>query len=169
MEGAFKSWPSFYQEVHRHLQPRGMVEVVGQDLSATSNQPGVATPDAILKWQEVYHTLMDQRGYGIMKAEQHRAMLEKAGFEGVRKQEITVPLGNWAKDKRLKKAGSLYLASVLDAFESYGLKLLMDSGWKREEVDILKGQVTTAFTDMSTQLYANIFIVSGHKQGIVSD
>lgn len=68
--------------------------------------------------------------------------MRDAGFKNVVAQAYKVPIGPWAKDKRLKDIGYCNLAQVMDGLEAFSLRLFCGIlKWKEEEVMVLLANV----------------------------
>jgi hypothetical protein len=162
MEGAFQSWPEVYRQAFQHTSPSGLIEVVSQDLwTYRDNGP---VPKSIRDWMTEYHDIMERRGFPTRIAGLHEKWMREAGFTDVEAREIKVPLGSWAKNPNLKRAGVFYLASVLAAIDTYSLKLFVDHAGRRpEEVTIMKGQLAQEFQNMTYCLYTKVVVVGGIK------
>ena len=58
-----------------------------------------------------------------------------AGFVNVRHHTFRIPVGNWARDERLKLIGAYMLENTLFGLEGFTLRLYCEVlGWSREEV-----------------------------------
>jgi hypothetical protein len=164
MEGALQDWRQVYRRAFEAIAPGGSVHVVSQDL--WTYRDGGKVPDSIQSWMEELNQLMETLGHPTRIAKKHRGWIEEAGFEDVDEVELLIPMGWWAKDPKLKRAGTFYLASVLEGIKSYSIKPLFDhAGWKVDEVAVLRANVDKAYRDMSLNLYSKVFVVTGRKPG----
>src|SRR5689334_16634007 len=65
-----------------------------------------------------------------------------AGFVNIRHKKIAIPVGPWAKDKRLKELGWLNLIQILGGLEAFSLRLLTQVlRWEPQEVEQLVSRV----------------------------
>jgi len=63
-----------------------------------------------------------------------------AGFINIRREKFKMPVGSWAKEKRLKEIGMLNLAQLLEGLEGFSLRSFCQVlGWERDELlDLLE-------------------------------
>jgi len=71
-----------------------------------------------------------------------------AGFQKVHCEKFQIPIGPWAKSKRLKDLGMFNLAQLLDGLEGFSLRpLCQQRGFDRDEVLELLDNVRAEMTD----------------------
>ncbi|KAL6406892.1 putative TAM domain methyltransferase [Ilyonectria robusta] len=68
--------------------------------------------------------------------------VKAAGFKNVKHQMFKIPIGPWAKDKRMKDLGMCNLAQTLEGLEGFSLRLFCGIlKWPEEEVLLLLSKV----------------------------
>jgi len=78
---------------------------------------------------------------------------EEAGFTNVQHEVRKVPIGPWAKDKKLKQIGALYQINLTELLEAALLGLLVRvEGWQPEEVQVFMAKVRTDLKKKSVHL-----------------
>jgi hypothetical protein len=78
--------------------------------------------------------------------------------------ENKVPVGPWAKDRRLKEIGYLMLFHCLEALEAFTLAPFSRVlNWSKDEIRRLMEGVTSELTTGSNHLYVVIHFVYGRK------
>ena len=95
------------------------------------------------------------RKLGIMRT--MRQSMEKAGFTDFHTKYYKLPIGPWARDKRLKEAGAANYHHWIDGMEGYALWLLTKFGdpvpWSKEEVLVYVAQMRKAISNPRVHCY----------------
>lgn len=85
--------------------------------------------------------------------------VKEAGFVDVVHEKIVLPMGPWAKDKRLKEIGAwnyLQLDEGLEGFLNYMFS--RNLGWSKDQIGILSAQVRQQLKD--PKIHTMVFVVS---------
>ncbi|KPM45556.1 hypothetical protein AK830_g945 [Neonectria ditissima] len=112
------------RQAYEHLNPGGWIEI--QELDARANcDDGSLTPDAPLaKFFDTAETAVANFGMKFRAGENLREPLEKAGFTNITCKILKVPIGTWAKDKKLRLIGLYCRTAVGDMFGAMAAKPL---------------------------------------------
>lgn len=95
-----------------------------------------------LKWINTLLGAARTLGRDPSPGPQIEGWMRDAGFTNIVAQTYKVPIGPWAKDKRLKDIGLCNLVQTLEGLEGFSLRLFCGVlGWKEEEVMILLAKV----------------------------
>ncbi|KAG4261197.1 hypothetical protein FPRO04_08188 [Fusarium proliferatum] len=107
-----------------HMKPGAWIEI--QELDARANcDDGSLAPDAPLaKFFDTAEQAVASFGMKFRAGENLREPLEKAGFTNVSCKVLKVPIGTWAKDKKLRLIGLYLKTAVSDMFGAMAAKPL---------------------------------------------
>lgn len=93
-----------------------------------------------------------------------KKLMKEQGFTEVVHKSYRVPIGAWAKDRKLKQVGLLnwhYIDQSLDGFAVYPMGQVL--GWSREEVSELVNRMRRAIRDVRSLSYYTVKVVYGRK------
>lgn len=105
-----------------HVKPGGWVEQVDISLVTKSDDDSIPHDGAIAKWTSLYDQVGEKLGTTFRAAEASRPAIEAAGFQNITDRTVKVPVGPWAKNKRLKTWGEWFQFFVLEGLEGFGLR-----------------------------------------------
>jgi hypothetical protein len=89
-----------------------------------------------------------------------KAWAEAAGFNNVQHEVRKVPIGPWAKDKKMKQIGALHQINLTELLEAALLGLLVRvEGWTPEEVQVFMGQVRTDLKKKTVHLMQELYVL----------
>lgn len=165
---AIRDWPQFLQQCMTHLKPGGYIECQDYDFMARSDD-GTLDPDgAIVRWcslmNEAAENAEEHPFTGRFTGQELEKYMIDAGFEDVTVIDLKLPIGLWPADKRLKSAGALALAAMLEGLQGLSFALFTRSlKWKPEEVEVFAAQVRNDWRQRSVHSYWPIFVVYGKK------
>lgn len=141
---SIRSWPHFYEQAFRHTRPGGWVENQEFDLIFRSDDGTLPHHGALEDWAHYWDQGCQTMGAGsgrcypvVMKRD-----MEAAGFVNVHVRSFKLPVGAWAKGKRLQNAGAFFAHGFSDGICGLSLRVFLDGlGWKQEEMEMLLMQV----------------------------
>lgn len=81
---------------------------------------------AVAKWAGFYDEIGKKLGINFRAAESAYQAMKDAGLTNVTERIIKVPIGPWAKDKRLKAWGGWFGYFIMEALEGFVLRLFTD-------------------------------------------
>jgi hypothetical protein len=91
-------------------------------------------------------------------------MMREAGFINVNYRTFKIPLGSWAKDPVLKKAGEYQLRAMVDGIEGLTLAPLTRClHWQWEEVKVLLAQARNDAQSKGRYYYLPGYVLWGQK------
>ena len=77
---------------------------------------------ALVQWWELFKAIGQKTGKTFAAGEVACESIDAAGFIHIREEKIKVPIGPWAKDKKLKEWGYWNLCFLLDGLEGFALR-----------------------------------------------
>ena len=91
-----------------------------------SDDGSMPADGAIAKWAGFYDEIGEKLGINFRAAESAYQAMKDAGLTNVTERIVKVPIGPWAKDKRLKLWGGWFRYFILEALEGFVLRLFTD-------------------------------------------
>ncbi|KAI2603667.1 S-adenosyl-L-methionine-dependent methyltransferase [Hypoxylon sp. NC1633] len=148
MAGSVPDWVVFHKIALRHLKPGGFVkqvELLGQAMSDNG-------------------TLPQDNGNTFAAGEVACESIDAAGFIHIHEEKIKVPIGPWAKDKKLKEWGYWNLCFLSDGLEGFALRgMTTVLGWPIEKVQLYLAQLRKELKDPIIHSYLYLHVVYGQK------
>ncbi|KAL2207636.1 S-adenosyl-L-methionine-dependent methyltransferase [Sarocladium strictum] len=157
-------WPKLVGNIYSSLEPGGWAEISDFDLQYYSDDGTLTEKHQTLKW--INHLLEGARMLGREPSPgpNIEGWMRDAGFTNIVAKTYKVPIGPWAKDKRLKDIGFCNLAQVLDGLEAFSLRLFCGVlKWKEEEVTVLLANVRKELKSGTVHAQFNYHAVYGQK------
>ncbi|KAF2085456.1 methyltransferase [Saccharata proteae CBS 121410] len=162
---AFKDYPTVLQRAFQHIKPGGFIELHEFEFHAGCDD-GTLPPDGYALEQMLSYVAQGLKNlgpdlYGVLKLP---GMLKDAGFVNVEDRIFKVPLGPWAKNKQLKKAGLYLQAMGLDGLQAIAMgPMTRGLGWRPEEVEVFLKGVREHLKDPSIHAYYNFHAIYAQK------
>jgi len=106
----------------------------------------------------------EKSGRMLTIAREQKQKLIDAGFEDVHDDMYKIPVGTWAKDRKLKQLGLYQLEHLLICGDSFTSGLLgRVLGWSKEECQILLAEAHREMRDPKLHLYTQFRFIYGRK------
>lgn len=87
-----------------------------------SDDDSLPREGALEKWAGYYDQVGEKLGINFRAAEVSCQSIKDAGFTNITERIIKVPVGTWAKDKRLKAWGAWFQYFVLQGLEGFMIR-----------------------------------------------
>jgi hypothetical protein len=154
---------------HSNLTPGGWVEI--QELDARANcDDGTLAPDAPLKrFFDTAETAVKTFGMNFRAGEKLGPILEKAGFVNVKYIVHKVPIGTWAKDKRLRLIGMYCRTAVNDMFGAMAAKPFRNLDMSETEIQLFLAAARSDLNNAAIHAYEKFYFWMGQKPGAKED
>lgn len=155
-----RSWPHFYRQAFACMKPGGWVENQEFDLAFVSDDGTMAADGAVNRWQALWNEGVARFGLtGRCFPLQMKDDMEAAGFVNVAIQALKVPVGAWAKDKRLKQAGMFLSAGMVQGVSGLSQRVFTNAlGWSIEEMELLLAEVRNEWKDRRVHSYCPMWV-----------
>jgi SAM-dependent methyltransferase len=126
MACSIKDWPFLLQQCFDNLKPGGWIELADWDY--TPFLPD-STPDTrdndVVRWHTIMANITKDVARATAKPGPHlQSWVLKSGFTDVQQTVFKVPVGGWARDKKLKRLGQFYEALFAEELEGISLRTL---------------------------------------------
>ncbi|KAF2841606.1 hypothetical protein M501DRAFT_990104 [Patellaria atrata CBS 101060] len=131
MKGAFRSWPTVYQEAFKALLPGGYIEVVDFDLTTIHTLHNTQLGRMLVALRQA----TEQSGYPLTGTHMEKATFDSAGFIEYRVRTVNVPFRIAQLNDAETTIGKLWLVIFMEGLEATNLRLLTEyAGWTAEQV-----------------------------------
>ncbi|KAM5386304.1 hypothetical protein ACJA88_002454 [Fusarium oxysporum] len=150
------------RQAHDHMKPGAWIEI--QELDARANcDDGSLAPDAPLaKFFDTAEQAVASFGMKFRAGENLREPLEKAGFTNVSCKVLKVPIGTWAKDKKLRLIGLYLKTAVNDMFGAMAAKPLRKI-LGPEEIEVFLADARKDLNNVNIHSYEKYYFWMGQK------
>ncbi|KAH7147923.1 S-adenosyl-L-methionine-dependent methyltransferase [Fusarium sp. MPI-SDFR-AT-0072] len=144
------------------VKPGAWIEI--QELDARANcDDGSLAPDAPLaKFFDTAEQAVASFGMKFRAGENLREPLEKAGFTNVSCKVLKVPIGTWAKDKKLRLIGLYLKTAVNDMFGAMAAKPLRKI-LEPEEIEVFLADARKDLNNVNIHSYEKYYFWMGQK------
>ncbi|GLA61676.1 hypothetical protein AtubIFM56815_002535 [Aspergillus tubingensis] len=162
--GAIADWPAFYQNALSRLRPGGWFDQLEMSIQFRSDD-GTVTDDHVLAvWSKTFIEAGEKFGKTFRIADLAKGYMQQAGFHNVTEHRMKLPVGQWSRDKKLKKLGMWNLVHCEQGIEGWAMALLTRvMGWSYAEVQVFLAQMRKGLRDPNTHAYFNVVGVYGQK------
>ncbi|CCX31508.1 Similar to mRNA 3' acc. no. Q4IPA4 [Pyronema omphalodes CBS 100304] len=162
---AITDWPAVMKQAYRCTKPGGTIELweTGGILYSDDNS---MKPDNETKifYEHIAEAMAKTGRPAHIEGSNLVEYLENAGFVDVVVNKVKLPHGPWAKEKRLKQAGTMALIAFDTGFHSYGMAAFTRIlGMSNEEADKLCYGGLNAVRNRANHTYTYLHIVYGRK------
>ncbi|KIW04441.1 hypothetical protein, variant [Verruconis gallopava] len=161
--GSIKDWVGFLVQVYKHLKPGGLIEVSEIRTHFHCDDGSLGKDSNCVKWEETFHEIAKGIGLEFDQMPKMSGWVKEAGFTDIQEVEKLIPIGTWAKDKRLKEIGMYYLVHLLIGMEHYSIALFTRNGWLAEEVQVLLAKVRNELLSNKFHTYTKAVFVTARK------
>ncbi|KAJ4300515.1 hypothetical protein N0V88_003191 [Collariella sp. IMI 366227] len=149
-----------------NLKPGGWLEI--QDILPQVSSDDDSIPPAypvIRFYSMIKPVLRDHYGFDIRVLDTLPALLQDLGYVNVQRKVFHVPIGEWAREKRLRVIGSYMRSVLLDLVGAMAARPLVEAGYEREEIEALAADVAEAMENRRIHAYLPIHFVWAQKPG----
>ncbi|KAF2766273.1 S-adenosyl-L-methionine-dependent methyltransferase [Teratosphaeria nubilosa] len=160
-----KSWPHFYEQAFQSLQPGGWVENQEFDVHFGCDDGTLPANSSANQWAELWGQGIRKLGLeSRMFPERMLQQMRDVGFINVTYKEYKMPIGEWPKNKRLRKSGLFNLIGMIDGLSGLTVKTFTHGlGWSEEEIEILVAKVKSELQNRRIHTYFPIHVLYAQK------
>jgi len=164
--GSIPDWTDLNKKVLKHLKPGGYYEHVEIGCQGMSDHVELGPDHVFHTWANTFYEAGEKMGRPFticLDGESKKHMLA-AGFEDIQEHRWKLPVNSWAKDTKLKHAGTLFhyaLERDMEGFSMFACTQLL--GWSKEEVQVLVAKMRQAIRTKSDCPYIIVNVVVGRK------
>ncbi|PGH35653.1 hypothetical protein GX50_01501 [[Emmonsia] crescens] len=164
LASAVADWPRLVKQAYENLNPGGWVEFCDYDFRYRADD-GSLTPDlAMIQNQYLVMESSQRLGREPCPGPKLKQWVEDSGFINVTERCYPLPIGVWAKDKKLKEVGWWNQLQFLQGVEAWSMTLLTHVfGWKPQEVQVHVAYTRNDAQNVNIHSYYNMYVVYGQR------
>ncbi|KAK5657225.1 hypothetical protein OQA88_3283 [Cercophora sp. LCS_1] len=163
MASSIKDWPGLVSQIYEHITPGGWAEFQDYNLNFYANDDsyeGTATQ----MWINAFMQACRVNGAEGSPGAYLEGWVRDGGFINMGHERFVIPVGPWAKDRRLKELGWLNLEQILNGLEGFSFKLLGHVlGWDHETIVETLAKVREELTSRKLHIQFDLHVVYGQK------
>ncbi|KAF3051989.1 hypothetical protein E8E11_010524 [Didymella keratinophila] len=164
MLGSIQDWPKLLRQSYENLVPGGWIELQDFNTLAYSEDESAQDDNKVIEFCRVFNAACDKIGRHGSPGQHLKGWTEEAGFVNVHHDIRKVPVGPWARDKKLKQIGGIFRVNLEELLEAALLGLLVRvEDWRPEEVQVFIAQIREALRDKSVHLMEEFHTVWAQK------
>ncbi|CAM1510702.1 Fc.00g010370.m01.CDS01 [Cosmosporella sp. VM-42] len=118
--GGIENWTALFKEAYRCCAPGGWVQSAELDPEFLSDDDTLSEEPALAIWAKLYIEGGKKlgRSFHVVKEELQNKGMEEAGFVNITSTNYKIPIGPWAKDKKLAEIGEITKIAMLNDVEA---------------------------------------------------
>ncbi|KAJ4253963.1 hypothetical protein NW762_010362 [Fusarium torreyae] len=184
--GAIPDWSELMLQAFRCCTPGGYLEWGEINPTICSDDGTTDGVSAIQEWNELFRKGSEVAQRGFCEVENDLQLLPTAGFIDVkhvdykvvfpairlsnsvmRSDSIQVPIGSWAKDKKLRQVGEFLRETIENDLEGYTTVLWHDIlQWPDHQYQLFLMGMRNFFKDKRIHGYVRVRYIHGRKPGL---
>ncbi|KAF5552072.1 TAM domain-containing protein [Fusarium phyllophilum] len=150
------------RQAHDHMKPGAWIEIQELDARANCDDGSLAPDSPLAKFFDTAEQAVASFGMKFRAGENLREPLEKAGFTNVSCKVLKVPIGTWAKDKKLRLIGLYLKTAVSDMFGAMAAKPLRKI-LGPEEIEVFLADARKDLNNVNIHSYEKYYFWMGQK------
>ncbi|EYB21685.1 hypothetical protein FG05_03836 [Fusarium graminearum] len=150
------------RQAHDHMKPGAWIEIQELDARANCDDGSLPKDAPLAKFFDTAATAVASFGMKFRAGENLREPLEKAGFVNVSCKVLKVPIGTWAKDKKLRLIGLYLKTAVSDMFGAMAAKPLRKV-MGPDEIELFLIDARKDLNNVNYHAYENYYFWMGQK------
>ncbi|KAI9829801.1 MAG: hypothetical protein M1826_005378 [Phylliscum demangeonii] len=167
---AIANWPQLLRRTFQHLTPGGWAEFQDWDITYYCDDGSLKADSALVQWDRLCIDAAFKNGRHPNPGPELTTWMADAGFTNIHHEIFKLPLGPWAKEKKLKEVGMWNLLQIQQGMEAFTLApLTRIMGWKVDEVQVLLANARKEMKDPKIHAYYNFHVAYGQRPGLKAD
>lgn len=159
-----RDWPRLIKQCYDHTKPGGWVEWQHKHPFIVSDDGTLPENSALQEWSEGVFVASRKFGVPFDDTLSIKERMEDVGFIDIEQHVIKLPIGPWAKDKTLKKVGSLELLNMVEGIEGLTLRLFSKAlGMSLDDIQMHLMQVRKEAQNRKIHSYYPFYVIYGRK------
>ncbi|KAK0611708.1 S-adenosyl-L-methionine-dependent methyltransferase [Immersiella caudata] len=165
MTACISNWPLLVERIYENVAQGGWAEFQDFDLVFYSQDGALSQQDGnIGYWSNQMFEAVRQIGREPHPGPNLERWVCNAGFKNVHREKFKIPVGSWAKERRLKEVGLLNLAQMLDGLEAFSQRCFCQVlRWEKDDLLDLLEKVRMELMNKSLHLRFEFYVVYGQK------
>jgi hypothetical protein len=161
---AIANYPVWMRKAYDTLAPGGWLEMVDHDVPPRSDDGTLPEESYLVRFYRLLIEASRKTGRDLNVSHRWKQLAQDTGFVDVSERLVKVPLGGWAKDRRLKETGVFCVETVKEGMQAFGLKFLtLQLGWSVEEAEVMFAHVRKELEDRKVHAYLAMYVPCQHR------
>ncbi|KAI6784652.1 uncharacterized protein J7T54_006698 [Emericellopsis cladophorae] len=152
MYGSIPDWTEMDTKILRHLKPGGYFEHVEIGCQGQSDHVELGPDHIFDTWAHSFYEAGKKTGrpFTICLDGEMAKHMRAAGFVDIQETKLKLPVNSWAKDPKLKKAGTYFHYALERDMEGFSMFVCTQIlGWSKEEVHVMVAKMRQAIRTKS--------------------
>ncbi|KAI5817571.1 S-adenosyl-L-methionine-dependent methyltransferase [Pyronema omphalodes] len=160
---AITSYPRLLQQIYRCVKPGGFVEISEVEMELFSDNGTLFKAKDLTEYMVHLRRAMEKLGRPWPCIGMRENILN-AGFVDMVETNVKQPLGPWAKDPDIKKAGEMALLGGETGYHAYAMQMFTRVlGMSAEEANTMCTNAFKTVCNKDVHIYANQFVAYAKK------
>ncbi|KAG6161558.1 hypothetical protein E4U51_007021 [Claviceps purpurea] len=162
--GGIQDWTALFKEAYRCCAPGGWVESVEYDVEFRSDDGSTELEPVLASLGDLFREGGKALNRPFFVQEIQRQAFDEAGFADKKVIRYKLPVGPWAKDRKLAEIGRYSRAAMENDLQGY-TQMLWESVLKRpiDEYHVWLATIRKAIRNPKVHSYVMVHIVYGRK------
>lgn len=153
-----------FREAFRALKPGAWLEMGEMALPLVCEDGTLKRGMPLFEWQDKMMSASKKIGASFHNPHHYRNRMEDSGFVNVVERIYPLPIGPWAKNKKLKKLGQFQKTNLLMGLDGFSKVLFTEKlGLPTENVERFLDRVAADIVNPKIHAYVQYFVVYGQK------
>ncbi|CCE28043.1 uncharacterized protein CPUR_01517 [Claviceps purpurea 20.1] len=162
--GGIQDWTGLLKEAYKCCAPGGWVESVECDIEFRSDDGTTELEPVLFSWGELFREAGKILNRPFFVQEQQRQAFDEAGFVEKRTVLHKIPIGPWAKDRRLAEIGRFTGAALETDLQGYTQMIWHDVLQRSaDEYHVWLASLRKAIRNPNVHSYMTVHAVYGRK------
>ncbi|KAL4865263.1 hypothetical protein BDV12DRAFT_174885 [Aspergillus spectabilis] len=164
MCGSIQDWPRLFQQAYSQTKPGGWIEFQDFHLVNYSEDGTLQEGNNVNRFYELLREACDKVQRPVTVGKELKRFAEESGFVNVVHRRFQLPLGIWARDRRMKEIGALNMLQFLEGLEAFSTATFTNIlGWEIEEVQAFLALVRKDAKDSKVHMMHDFHVVYGQR------
>ncbi|OJD21936.1 hypothetical protein ACJ73_06725 [Blastomyces percursus] len=169
LASAVTDWPRLVRQAYQNLNPGGWVEFCDYGFRYRADDGSLTPGLAMIQNQNLVMESSQILGREPCAGPKLKRWVEDAGFVNVTERCFPLPIGVWAKDKKLKGIGWWNQLQFLQGVEAWSMTLLTHVfGWKPQEAQVHVAYTRNNARNVSIHAYYTVCVTGAFQLSLLN-
>ncbi|KAK2808582.1 hypothetical protein FQN50_004614 [Emmonsiellopsis sp. PD_5] len=162
--GSISNWDKVLSQSFENLKPGAWLEIQEPAAWFSSDDDTLSRVPASIQYQTLCNEAAKSYGKEINMAHKIKQLVIDAGFVDVQEEIHKVPIGPWAKDRKLKEIGRFFLEQSTLGIDAYVLGFIGQVlDWSQTECEVLAAKVKAELRSPKNHIYINTHFITARR------
>lgn len=161
---AVRDWPRLIGQAYEHLKPGGWIELASTIPDIQCDDNTLPAKSYYLEAGRLYFEMAEKMSAPLESPRRWADQMRNAGFVDVQDVVYKIPMGPWARSKRLRIIGKLEQMMLVEGFEAFMLRgYVQILGGRAEDLEFILAHARKEITDPGIHTYVDFHMTYGRK------